>query len=166
MAADDAPRAEGPAPVQISRLRDGYLARQLLSVAAKPGLADDLAGAPHTADTLAPGVGAKPGALCRVRRGLSAEGVLAEHPDWRFSRTALETCLRNDMRLGAILRPVPRLQRVLLDQPPVVARQARLASAGLAGRCACIAADSFAGVPLGGDASIFGPVSTGVESER
>ena len=122
MAADEAPRAEAPAPVQISRLMDGYLARQLLYVAAKPGLADDLAGAPQTADKLAPGVGAKPGALCRVRRGLSAEGVLAEHPAWRFSRTALETCLRNDMRLGTILRPVPRLQRVLLDQPPVVAR--------------------------------------------
>jgi hypothetical protein len=42
MAADDAPRADVPAHVQVCRLMDGYLATQLLCVVAKLGLADAL----------------------------------------------------------------------------------------------------------------------------
>ncbi|HEX2275636.1 MAG TPA: methyltransferase dimerization domain-containing protein, partial [Candidatus Tectomicrobia bacterium] len=106
MAADDTLGAEAPAHVQVSRLMDGYLATQLLYVAAKLGLADALAEAPQAADALARQVGAEPGALRRVLRGLAAEGVLEEHPDGRFSLTALGTCLRSDVPSslrGAIL---------------------------------------------------------------
>jgi SAM-dependent methyltransferase len=250
MAADDTPGAEAPAHVQVSRLMDGYLVTQLLYVAAKLGLADALAEAPQAADALARKVGAEPGALCRVLRGLAAEGVLDDHPDGRFGLTALGTCLRSDvpnsMRgailargdlyygaaaglleavqhgsvpfehvhrvgffeylvqhpdrgaafqasmadrarheaaevvaaydfgpfrrlvdvggghgvlLGAILAAVPGLQGVLLDQPSVVARASeRLASAGLAGRCACVAGDFFTAVPPGGDAYLLSRV--------
>ena len=106
MITDEAPCADVSAHVQVSRLMDGYLATQLLYVAAKLGLADALAGAPQSADALARAVGAEPDALCRVLRGLAAEGVLEEHPDGRFSLTALGTCLRSDVPnslRGAIL---------------------------------------------------------------
>jgi hypothetical protein len=250
MAADDAPQAEAPAHVQVSRLMDGYLVTQLLYVAAQLGLADVLAGAPQAADTLARQVGAEPGALGRVLRGLAAEGVLDEQPDGRFSLSALGTCLRRDVPsslrgailargdlyygaaaglpqavqqggvpfehvhrvgffeylaqypdrgatfqasmadrarheavevvaaydfgafrrlvdvggghgvlLSAILAAVPRLEGVLLDQPSVVKRaREHLASAGLAGRCTCVAGDFFAGVPPGGDAYVLSRV--------
>jgi hypothetical protein len=250
MAADDALRAEAPAHMQVSRLMDGYLATQLLYVAAKLGLADALAEAPQAADTLARKVGAEPGALYRVLRGLAAEGVLDEHPDGRFGLTALGTCLcsavpnsqrgailaRGDLYygaatglleavqhgsvpfehvhrlgffeylaqhpdrgaafqasmadrarheaaevvaaydfgafqrlvdvggghgvlLGSILAAVPGLQGLLLDRPSVVARASeRLASAGLSGRCACVAGDFFTAVPPGGDAYLLSRV--------
>jgi hypothetical protein len=106
MIADEAPCADVSAHVQVSRLMDGYLATQPLYVAAKLGLADALAGAPQSADALARAVGAEPDALCRMLRGLAAEGVLEEHPDGRFSLTALGTCLRSDVPSslrGAIL---------------------------------------------------------------
>jgi hypothetical protein len=61
--------------------------------------------------------------------------------------------------LEAILAAVPRLHGVLLDQPSVVARaRERPVSAGLAGRCTCIAGDFFAGVPPGGDGYVLSRV--------
>jgi hypothetical protein len=76
---------------------DGYLATQLLYVAAKLGIADALASEPLAADALARYVGAELYALRRVLRGLAAEGVLDEHPDGRFGLTALGNCLRADV---------------------------------------------------------------------
>lgn len=91
---DGAPPTGDSAHLQVSRLMDGYLATQLLYVAAKLRLADILASEPLAADTLARRVGAEPDPLRRVLRGLAAEGVLDEHPDGRFVLTALGSCLR------------------------------------------------------------------------
>jgi hypothetical protein len=94
------------APQQIARLMDGYLITQLLYVAAKLGVADELAGGPRDAESIARAVGAQPEALQRVLRGLAAEDVLEELPDGRFGLNALGTCLRADApgsQRGAIL---------------------------------------------------------------
>jgi SAM-dependent methyltransferase len=76
---------------------DGYLATQLLYVAAKLSIADALASGPQTADALARRVGAIPDVLRRVLRGLAAESVLDEQPDGRFALTPLGSCLRADV---------------------------------------------------------------------
>jgi hypothetical protein len=88
---------DASAHLQVSRLMDGYLATQLLYVAAKLGIADALAGGPLAADALARYVRAELDALRRVLRGLAAEGVLDEHSDGRFGLTALGSCLRADV---------------------------------------------------------------------
>jgi hypothetical protein len=94
---DGVPPTDASAHLQVSRLMDGYLATQLLYVAAKLGIADALASRPLAADALARCVGAELDALRRVLRGLAAEGVLDEHPDGRFDLTALGRCLRSDV---------------------------------------------------------------------
>jgi hypothetical protein len=71
----------------LARLTDGYLSTQLLYVAARLGVADALAGGPRGAAELAAKVGARPGPLHRVLRGLAADGVLDELPDGRFALT-------------------------------------------------------------------------------
>jgi hypothetical protein len=76
---------------------DGYLMSQLLYVTAKLGIADELAEGPRDTEALARAVGAQPGGLRRVLRGLAAEGVLDERPDDSFSLTPLGTCLRSDV---------------------------------------------------------------------
>ena len=97
MPSDGAPPADARAHLQVSNLMDGYVATQLLYVAAKLGLADALADSSQAAATLARDVGAEPDVLYRVLRGLAAEGVVDESADGRFSLTALGTCLRSDV---------------------------------------------------------------------
>jgi SAM-dependent methyltransferase len=80
----------------VSRLMDGYLATQLLCVAAKLNVADALAEGPQTADALARRTSARPDALWRVLRGLAAEGVFDELPDGRFGLNPSGACLRSD----------------------------------------------------------------------
>jgi hypothetical protein len=77
------------------QLQDGYLITQLMYVAAELGVADALAGGPRTADSLAAELGANPGALHRVLRGLAAHGVLDEPGDGRFSLTPIGELLRS-----------------------------------------------------------------------
>ena len=60
---------------QMARLMDGYLVTQMLHVAAALGVADALAERPQTSAELARVVGAEPGALHRVLRGLATEDV-------------------------------------------------------------------------------------------
>lgn len=84
-----------PAPQQLSRLMDGYLNTQLLYLAAVLGIADTLAAGPLTAAELGRAVGADPGALHRVLRGLAAEAVLEEHADGRFGLTPAGALLRD-----------------------------------------------------------------------
>jgi hypothetical protein len=71
----------------LARLVDGYLSTQLLYVAVALRLPDALRDGPGTAAELAETVGARPGPLHRVLRGLAADGVLDEHPDGRFALT-------------------------------------------------------------------------------
>jgi hypothetical protein len=76
-------------------------------VAARLGLADELAGGPRSAAELAAATGARPEPVRRILRGLAAEGVLAEE-DGRFALTELGGALRSDapdsLRGAAIAR--------------------------------------------------------------
>jgi hypothetical protein len=90
----------------LSSLADGYLITQLLHVAAELGVADVLHDGPASAAEIAASVGAQPGHLHRVLRGLAAEQVLDELPDGRFALTPAGALLAADapgsMR-GAVL---------------------------------------------------------------
>ena len=81
---------------RLAELVDGYLATQLLYVAAELGLADALAGRPSTAAEAAAGCGADPSVLERVLRGLAAHGVLDDRSDGRFALTEVGELLRAD----------------------------------------------------------------------
>jgi hypothetical protein len=73
----------------LMRLIDGFVTTQLLYVAAKLGVADQLANGPRSGPELAEAVGADAGALGRVLRGLVIEDVLAEVDGGRFALTPL-----------------------------------------------------------------------------
>ncbi|WP_170861091.1 methyltransferase [Trujillonella endophytica] len=75
----------GSTPDRLARLADGYLITQLLHVAVALGVPEALAAGPRDAEALAAELGARPGPLRRVLRGLAAEEVLAEHADGRFA---------------------------------------------------------------------------------
>jgi hypothetical protein len=77
----------GSAADRLARLADGYLVTQLLHVAVALGVPDALADGPRDAGDLARELGAVPGPLHRVLRGLAAEDVLAETGDGRFALT-------------------------------------------------------------------------------
>jgi hypothetical protein len=79
---------------ELARLIDSYLTTQLLYVAAQLGVADVLAEGPRTGAEVAEAVGADPGALTRVLRGLAVEGVLTEEGGGRFALTPLGEGLR------------------------------------------------------------------------
>jgi O-methyltransferase domain/Dimerisation domain len=81
-------------PVRLGRLMDGYLSTQLLYVAARLGIADALAGGPCSAAELAGTVGAEPGALRRVLRGLAVDEVVSEVGQGRFALTPAGELLR------------------------------------------------------------------------
>ena len=80
---------------QMARLMDGYLVTQMLHVAAALGVADALAERPQTSAELARVVGAEPGALHRVLRGLATEDVVTEDDDGRFALTPAGELLRD-----------------------------------------------------------------------
>jgi O-methyltransferase domain len=104
MITDGAPCADVSAHVQVSRLMDGYLATQLLYVAAVLGLADALAGAPQPADALARAVGAEPDALCRVLQGVLLDQAPVVARAWRRLASAglvgRYTCVAGDFFAG------------------------------------------------------------------
>ncbi|SDD05563.1 Dimerisation domain-containing protein [Geodermatophilus telluris] len=77
----------GSAADRLARQADGYLVTQLLHTAVVLGVPDALAGGPRDAVDLAGELGARPGPLHRVLRGLAAEEVLAETGDGRFALT-------------------------------------------------------------------------------
>jgi hypothetical protein len=81
---------------RLAELADGYLATQLLYVAAELGVADGLADGGRTAAQLAPACDADPAVLERVLRGLAADGVLDDRPDGRFALTPVGELLRAD----------------------------------------------------------------------
>ena len=87
----------GSAAARLARLADGYLVTQLLHVAVTLGVPDALAAGPRDAEELAAELGADPGALHRVLRGLAAEEVLEEVPDGRFALTETGQLLRAEV---------------------------------------------------------------------
>jgi hypothetical protein len=100
--------SETAGPLRLGRLMDGYLSTQLLFLAARLGIADELAAGPRSADHLAAAVGVPVGSLVRVLRGLAADEVLDELPDGRFGLTSTGAWLRSDvpgsMRDLAVIR--------------------------------------------------------------
>jgi hypothetical protein len=76
----------------------GYWISQLVFVAAKLNLADELAAGPRSVTALAKKVGADPGALKRVLRALASVGIFAETPNGHFRLTPLAATLRGDVR--------------------------------------------------------------------
>ena len=83
------------ARLRMSVLIGGFVASQMLYVAARLKLADLLAGGPMTIADLARECGAKEVPLRRVVRGLAAFGVFEIHEDGRFANNWLSECLRS-----------------------------------------------------------------------
>jgi SAM-dependent methyltransferase len=79
---------------RLMELIDGFVATQLLYVAAKLGIADTLSVGAQSAGELAEATGADPATLRRVLRGLAAVDVLDERDDGRFALGALGEALR------------------------------------------------------------------------
>src|SRR5262249_5205664 len=86
---------------QIARAMDGFLVTQLLYAAVKLGGLDALAGGPRSAEEVAAAVGARPGPLARVLRGLAAEEILDEPGGGRFALAPAGELLR--ARPGPVL---------------------------------------------------------------
>jgi len=80
---------------QLVRLLNGYWHTQAIYVAAKLGLADQLADGPRSADDLAATVGANPRALYRLLRALASLGLFAENDAGRFALAPLAEGLRS-----------------------------------------------------------------------
>ncbi len=90
--------AAAPADAARARLGEllGYHTTQMLYVAARLGLADELAAGPRTAEALAARVGAHPGALSRLLRALASLGVFAADEEERFRLTPMAELLQAD----------------------------------------------------------------------
>jgi Dimerisation domain len=84
----------GSASAGLARLADGYLVTQLLHVAVALGVPEALVDGARDAADLAAELGADPGLLQRVLRGLAAEEVLDEDADGRFALSATGELLR------------------------------------------------------------------------
>lgn len=89
--------ASMPEP-QAALLQAAYGAQtaQMLYVAAKLGIADQLRHGHHTAAELARTLGVNDSALQRILRGLVSLGVCAEIADDRFSLRSIGEYLRSD----------------------------------------------------------------------
>jgi hypothetical protein len=82
-----------------ARMRElimGFRASQFIYVAAKLGLADELANGPRDAAAIAAAVGAAPQPLYRLLRALASIGILQEGPERTFALTPLAHPLRSD----------------------------------------------------------------------
>jgi hypothetical protein len=85
---------------QLGRLRDllgAYRISQIIVVAAKLGIADQLAGGPRSVEELAAATGAKAPALYRVLRALASFEIFREREDGKFEITPLAEGLRTDV---------------------------------------------------------------------
>jgi hypothetical protein len=90
---------QAQAQADAARLRDmimGFRVTQMLYVAAKLNLPDQLADGPHSAERVAANIGADSASLRRFMRALTGLGILAE-TDGCFSITALGQLLRRDV---------------------------------------------------------------------
>jgi O-methyltransferase domain len=101
MAVDETPvaavtPAEPPA-VTMRQLVQGAAVSQAISVFARLGVADVLAGGPRQVEEIAQLVGAHGSALYRVLRALGDVGVVAELENRRFAVTPLGEMLRSDV---------------------------------------------------------------------
>src|SRR5207244_8111365 len=84
-----------PQAVMLQRI-SGFWVSQMILVAAKLGLADQVKDQPKTIAELAEAVGAHAPSLYRVLRGLASVGVFTEDEQGRFASTPLAETLRRD----------------------------------------------------------------------
>lgn len=89
-------RRTAPGNVALLELATGAWTTQVLYVAAKLGIADELAGGPRHSADVAKAVGAHPDAVHRLMRALTSRGALRERRDGRFALTAVGQALRAD----------------------------------------------------------------------
>jgi hypothetical protein len=89
-------RPDSSAPIALLELMRGGRVAQSTNVAARLGVADQLAEGPRTAAEIAPSVGAHPRALHRLLRLLADFGVFEELDGGRFALTPLSELLRRD----------------------------------------------------------------------
>ena len=81
--------------IDVIQMVNGYRISQLVSVAARLGIADHLADGPQDVAALAQATGVKTDALYRALRALAGAGVLAEPAPRRFELTPLSQPLRS-----------------------------------------------------------------------
>jgi hypothetical protein len=89
-------RTDAPPPIELVELIRGGRVAQSINVAARLGVADQLADGPRTAAEIAELVGAHPRALHRLLRLLADFGVFEELGERRFALTPLSELLRRD----------------------------------------------------------------------
>jgi hypothetical protein len=96
------PNDEAPAPIdraaqrELANLIMGFRVTQMIHVAAKLGIADQLSGGPRSAGELAQATGVQPQALYRLLRALASLGIFAESDNGVFRLTPLAELLRSD----------------------------------------------------------------------
>lgn len=86
-----------PPGVLLYQMAIGHYVSRALHLAAKLGIADQLAGGPRDAEALAQAVGAHAPSLRRVLRLLASAGVFAEEENGRFALAPLGEMLREDV---------------------------------------------------------------------
>ncbi len=86
-----------PPSAALMQMITGFWVSSAIYVAAKLGLADQMAGGSVNADELALSVGAHPGALYRLLRALSSIGVFTETESRFFALTPIGNLLRSDV---------------------------------------------------------------------
>ncbi len=89
-------RSSAPGNIALLELATGAWTTQVLYVAAKLGIADQLAGGPARSEHVAAQVGADPDAVNRLMRAMTSRGVLREGRDGRFALTPVGEALRSD----------------------------------------------------------------------
>jgi hypothetical protein len=96
-----------PPPVALYQMSVGHYGSRALNLAAKLGVADQLAGSPRDARALAAATETDPVALARVLRFLVSAGVFDEDEDGRFALTPIGELLRGgvpgSMRASVLL---------------------------------------------------------------
>lgn len=89
-------RSTVPPSVALLEMATGAWTTQTMYVAAKLGVADQLASAPASAADIAPRVGADPDALYRLMRALASKGLLRHRRNDTFALTRVGQTLRSD----------------------------------------------------------------------
>ena len=87
-------RILAPGGVNLLELTTGSWVTQCVYVAAKLGIADELADGALQADEVARRLGTHPDATFRLMRALASKGVLWQHRDGRFTMTSTGQALR------------------------------------------------------------------------
>ena len=89
-------QGQGTPEQRMAGLLGGFRSTQMLHVAAKLGIADELADGPKSVGRLAQITHSNEGALFRLLRALAGMGVFAERSDGSFELTPLASTLRKD----------------------------------------------------------------------